>query len=61
MSYASRAAAAIKERFSLETELIEGGRGEFTVWIGDKKIAEKGWIRFPTIDKILTAVESELH
>jgi hypothetical protein len=44
----------------LETELIEGGRGEFTVWVRDEKVAEKGWIKFPSDEKIVSAVRGAL-
>jgi len=44
----------------IETELIEGKRGEFTVWVDDKIAAEKGWIRFPSDEKIIEAVRQSL-
>jgi len=36
---------------------MEGNRGEFTVWVGDQQVAQKGWIRFPSDEKILEAGE----
>jgi hypothetical protein len=40
--------------------LIEGDRGEFTVWVGEKQVAQKGWLRFPSDEKILAAVRQAL-
>jgi hypothetical protein len=45
----------------METELIEGDRGEFTVWVGDQVVAQKGWVRFPADQKVLAAVRQALH
>lgn len=53
-------AERIKEKLDVETELTEGGRGEFTVWVGDEKVAEKGWFRFPSDEKIIASVQQAL-
>jgi len=53
-------AAIIKSKFGVEPELIEGGRGEFTVWVGDQQVAQKGWLRFPSDEKVLRAVSEAL-
>ena len=53
-------AAAIKDALRTDVELIEGGRGEFTVWVGDQKISEKGWIFFPNDDEVVAAVRKAL-
>ena len=54
-------AALIKEKLGLETELESGSRGEFTVWVDGRKIAEKSRSGFPSepaiIDLIKKAVE----
>jgi hypothetical protein len=51
-------AALIKNTLGLDTELIEGGRGEFTVWVGDDVVAKKDpLIGFPTDDDALVAVQ----
>ena len=57
---AVRAAASIKKELGIETELIEGKRGEFTVWVDDKIVAEKGWIRFPSDEKVVESVKQAL-
>ena len=54
-------AALIKEKLNLDTDLESGSRGEFTVWLDGKKIAEKSRSGFPAepaiIDLIKNAVE----
>ena len=49
-------AEKIKEKFGLEANLVEGGRGEFTVLVGDKIAAKKGWLMIPSDEKILAGV-----
>ena len=39
---------------------MQGNVGEFTVWVGDKRVAAKGWLTFPADRKILDAVRAEL-
>lgn len=53
-------AAFLKEKLGIEVQIIEGDRGEFTVWVGEQMVAKKGWIRFPSNDKVLTAVREAL-
>ena len=42
----------------MDAELVIGGSGEFTVWVGEKKVAEKSWGRFPDPDKVVAAVKA---
>jgi len=53
-------AAAIKDALGKDVELVEGGRGEFTVWVGDQKVSEKGWIFFPDDVAVVAAVREAL-
>ncbi|HEX6124240.1 MAG TPA: hypothetical protein VFZ23_02595 [Pyrinomonadaceae bacterium] len=53
-------AAAIKDALGTDVELIEGGRGEFTIWVGDRKVSEKGWIFFPDDDDVVASVRQAL-
>ena len=53
-------AALIKTEVGAEPELVEGGRGEFTVWVGDQVVAQKGWVIFPSDKKVLAAVREAL-
>lgn len=50
----------LKRELNLDTELIEGGRGEFTVNVNGAQVAKKGWLGFPSDEKILEAVQSHL-
>jgi hypothetical protein len=53
-------AAFIQRELGVEPELVEGGRREFTVWVGESKVAEKKWLRFPSDRKVLAAVQKVL-
>jgi hypothetical protein len=53
-------AELIEREIGVEPELVEGNRGEFTVWVGDRMVAKKGWIRFPPDQSILSAVQQAL-
>jgi hypothetical protein len=44
----------------IEADLVEGNRGEFTVWVGERQVAQKGWLRFPSDAKVLAAVRQAL-
>jgi len=54
-------AALIKDSIGAEVQLVEGGRGEFTVWVGDNVVAKKDpLVGFPTDDDALAAVQRAL-
>jgi hypothetical protein len=53
-------AELIKQELGIQPELVEGDRGEFTVWVGDRMVAKKGWFRFPQDHKVLAAVQQAL-
>jgi hypothetical protein len=42
----------------VDVETVGGKTGEFTVWVGDRMVAQKGWIRFPSDQKVLDAVRA---
>jgi hypothetical protein len=46
----------IKDELQLDTQLVEGGRGEFTVWVGDQRVATKDENGFPSEGDIVAAV-----
>jgi hypothetical protein len=50
----------LKKELGVETELIGGDRGEFTVWVGDQVVARKNWLGFPADEKVLEAVRAGL-
>ena len=53
-------AALIRTRTGADAELIEGGRGEFTVWVGDQRVAEKTSGAFPSDEEAVEAVQRAL-
>jgi hypothetical protein len=51
-------AAQLQQDLGIEPELIVGSSGEFTVWVGDRKVAETLGGRFPEPDAVVSAVRS---
>lgn len=51
-------AADLKRQLGLDAALIEGDRGEFTVWVGPTKVAEKKNGEFPASDEVVRAVQA---
>jgi len=49
-------AARIKADLGFDADVVEGRRGEFSVWVGDAKVAEKSGHDFPADDAIVAAV-----
>ena len=44
----------------MDVEIIAGGRGEFTVWVGEETVAKKDASGFPADEKVVTAVRQAL-
>lgn len=53
-------AELIRRELGVEPQLVEGDRGEFTVWVGDKVVAKKGWVMFPADKNVLSEVRRAL-
>ena len=53
-------AALIKKEVGVDPEIVEGERGEFTVWVGDDEVARKGLFGFPSEKDVLAAVQQAL-
>jgi hypothetical protein len=53
-------AALIRKDTGADVEVIEGGRGEFTVWVGDELVAEKDEQGFPSDQDAAAAVQRAL-
>jgi len=53
-------AALIEQKTGIKPDVVEGARGEFTVWVGDKRVAEKSADGFPSEEAALAAVQREL-
>ncbi len=52
-------AAELKQALNVDTELVVGNTGEFTVWVGDKMVSEKR-MTFPEPAEVVEAVRAEL-
>jgi hypothetical protein len=51
-------AAALEQALGLAVTLTPGGRGEFTVWLDGKKIADKVRGEFPTEAEVVAAARA---
>jgi hypothetical protein len=49
-------AARLARDLQLSADIMEGRRGEFSVWVGGVKVAEKAGGVFPDDDDIVAAV-----
>jgi hypothetical protein len=49
-------AAQLKSELNIDADLVVGDSGEFTVWVDDRKVAEKSWGRFPEPAAVVAAV-----
>jgi hypothetical protein len=54
-------AATIEQATGVSPDLVPGGRGEFTVWVGDRKVAEKTRRGFPSEADVVSAVKAALE
>ena len=50
----------MKKELGVEAELLPGSTGEFTVWVGGRKVAKKGFFFFPKDRDIVRAVAGAL-
>ena len=48
----------IKQETGIDAEVAPGGRGEFSVWVGDAKVVEKTRTGFPSEESVLAAVRA---
>jgi hypothetical protein len=53
-------AARLARDLHRAADIVEGRRGEFTVWVGDRKVAEKTTFGFPNDDEIVEAVRGAI-
>ena len=54
-------AALIKQDSGLDADLEPGGRGELSVWVDGRKIAEKTIRGFPADADVVTSVKTALQ
>jgi len=50
----------LKHQFGHDVELIEGDRGEFTVWVNGEVVARKTGDDFPPDREVFSAVKQAL-
>lgn len=53
-------AAQLKSELGLDTQLVVGSSGEFTVWYRDAKVAEKVRWTFPDPTDVVAAVRAAM-
>jgi len=53
-------AAEIKKATGIEAEVVEGNRGEFTVWVDQENVARKTADGFPSDQEAVSAVRRAL-
>jgi hypothetical protein len=51
----------IKNELGTDVETAGGDEGEFTVRVGDRVVAKKGLLGFPSDKKVLEAVRTALN
>ena len=50
----------LERELKVSAQLVEGDRGEFTVWVGESVVSRKNWLGFPADEKVLEAVREAL-
>jgi hypothetical protein len=53
-------AEVLKQELNVDTQLVEGDRGEFTVWVDGNKVINKVGDDFPPENDVVSAVRKEL-
>ena len=53
-------AASLKEALGVDSLLVEGERGEFTVWVDGRKVMGKGWLMKPSPEKVVATVRAAM-
>ena len=51
-------AGLLKAELNVDVSLVEGDRGEFTVWVDDQLVSKKGWRGFPSDEDVLQKVRA---
>ena len=54
-------AAALQSALGVEADLIQGDRGEFTVWVDSRRVALKQNDEFPRDEDVVAAVRAALN
>jgi len=51
----------LKKELGVDVEIGGGDAGEFTVWVGDRIVARKAWLRLPSDRRVRDAVRAALN
>jgi hypothetical protein len=54
-------AELLEKQLGIKAETVPGDRGEFTIRVGGKVVAQKGLFLFPSNKKVVEAVRRELN
>jgi hypothetical protein len=54
-------ATLLKNEIGIEPQLLQGRMGEFSVWLDGKLIVKKGWLKIPSDERVLEAVQNALQ
>jgi hypothetical protein len=54
-------AAALQSALGIEADLIEGDRGEFSVWVDSRRVAVKQNDEFPSENAVIAAVRAAIR
>ena len=49
-------AALIESQIGVSPDIVEGNRGEFSVWVDGRRVANKDESGFPTDEAVVSAV-----
>ncbi len=53
-------AALLDRELGVRADIEEGAKGEFSVWVGDERVAQKGAGGFPADADVLAAVRQRI-
>lgn len=53
-------AALLDGELGVRADIEEGAKGEFSVWVGDERVAQKGAGGFPADADVLAAVRQRM-
>jgi hypothetical protein len=51
----------LKTRLGIDVDLVPGKPGEFSVWVGDRRVAKKLFFWFPRDEYVVDSVASALR
>ena len=49
-----------QKELGIDVDTLAGKTGEFSVWVDDRMVAQKAWLRFPSDRRVLQAVRAAM-